>query len=115
MKNKLLKLVAEPERSRLLSRAELVDIRPRQVLHHWRLPMQYVYFIESGLVSVAARVDASKFVEVWLIGSEGMVGAPLILAEEDREPPHRRVVEVGGKAWMRHAAQQRLHDRQASE
>ncbi|NOJ43616.1 hypothetical protein [Bradyrhizobium australiense] len=35
----------------------------RQVLHHWRLPMEYVYFIERGLVSVSARIDENHFVE----------------------------------------------------
>lgn len=60
--------------------------------------MTHVYFLESGLVSVAAKVDTNRFVEVWFIGSEGMVGAPLMLTE-DIEPPHRRVVQVDGAAW----------------
>jgi CRP-like cAMP-binding protein len=99
MRNRLLHLIPDLERTRLLSISEETDLHPRQILHHWRLPMDNVYFIESGLVSVSAKVSEDRFVEVWLIGSEGMVGAPLVLAEEDREPPHRRVVQVGGKAW----------------
>lgn len=98
VQNRLLELLPEPERAVLLSGGELVNIRPRQVLHHWRLPMQHAYFIESGLISVSARIGPERFVEVWLIGSEGMVGAPLLLAERDHEPPHRRVVQVGGRA-----------------
>jgi CRP-like cAMP-binding protein len=96
--NKLLQFVPEKERRRLLSISDEIDLQPRQVLHHWRLPMDKVYFIESGLVSVSAKVDEDRFVEVWLIGSEGLVGAPLVLAEEDQEPPHRRVVQVRGRA-----------------
>jgi CRP-like cAMP-binding protein len=98
VRNRLLSLVPAVERNRLLSISTEVEIRPRQILHHWRLPMDYVYFIESGLVSVSAKVEPDQFLEVWLIGSEGLVGAPLVLAEEDRQPPHRRVVQVGGKA-----------------
>jgi CRP-like cAMP-binding protein len=75
----------------------MVQIRPRQVLQHWRLPMEHVYFIERGLVSVSARVD-DDFVEAWLVGSEGFVGAPLVLAEEQQITPHRRIVQIGGEA-----------------
>ena len=96
--NRLLQLIPAAERARLLDLAEQVPLKPRQVLHHWRLPMEHVYFIEHGLVSVSARVDKDRFVEVWLIGSEGMVGAPLVLVDEDQTPPHRRVVQVGGSA-----------------
>ena len=81
----------------LLKSAEMVQIRPRQVLQHWRLPMDHVYFIERGLVSVSARIDDS-FVEAWLVGSEGLVGSPLILAEDRQLPPNRRIVQIGGEA-----------------
>src|SRR4051794_17742977 len=67
--------------------------------------MDNVYFLETGLVSVSAKVGTTRFVAAWLIGSEGMVGAPLVLAEDDRKPPHRRVVQVGGIA-LRLPAQQ---------
>ena len=97
-RNKLLQLIPNSELSALLTRSEEVQIQPRQVLHHWRLPMENVYFIERGLVSVSARIEDDRFIEAWLIGSEGMIGAPLVLAEEDQTPPHRRVVQVGGTA-----------------
>ncbi len=98
LRNKLLRLIPETERNRILSISEQTEIHPRQVLHHWRLPMESVYFIERGLVSVSAKVDDTRFVEVWLTGSEGMIGAPLVLDEEDQKPPHRRIVQVGGVA-----------------
>lgn len=60
--------------------------------------MEHVYFVERGLVSVSARVGDDDFVEAWLVGSEGLVGAPLILAEDQQPPPHRRIVQVGGEA-----------------
>ncbi len=96
--NKLLKCVPRRELEVISSIAELVELRPRQVLHHWRLPMEHIYFVSSGLVSVSAKVDDSRFVEAWLIGSEGMVGAPFVLAPDDSRPPHRRVVQVTGTA-----------------
>jgi len=98
VQNRLLRLVPDHELSEVLARSEAVRILPRQVLHHWRLPMEYVYFVEHGLVSVSARVEKDRFVEAWLIGSEGMIGTPLVLTEIDQSPPHRRVVQVGGTA-----------------
>lgn len=85
------------ERDRLLEEAIDVVIQPRQVLHHWGLPLEHAYFVESGLVSVAARVSPTRFVEVWLVGCEGVVGFPALLGA-DFAPLHRRVVQVAGRA-----------------
>jgi CRP-like cAMP-binding protein len=97
VQNKLLRLLPAEELSDLLSLAETVELRPRQVLQHWKLPMEHVYFPESGLVSVAAKVANEQFVEVWLIGSDGFVGVPLILTPQ-AEPLHRRTVQIRGEA-----------------
>jgi CRP-like cAMP-binding protein len=66
-------------------------------LDHWNMPIEHVYFIEHGLVSVSAKVGGDSSVEVWLIGCEGMTGVPAVLSDHNA-PPHRRVVQVGGKA-----------------
>ncbi|MCS3758722.1 Crp/Fnr family transcriptional regulator [Bradyrhizobium centrosematis] len=98
VRNKLLSYIPESELEVLRSIGTEVEIKPRQVLHHWRLPMEYVYFLNDGLISVSAKVEPNRFVEAWLVGSEGMIGAPCVLAPEDPMPPHRRVVQVGGTA-----------------
>lgn len=59
--------------------------------------MQHVYFIDTGLVSVGAKVGPQKFVEVWLIGAEELVGIPLALTTSTL-PIHRRTVQVAGAA-----------------
>jgi len=98
VRNALLNRLPAVELQQLLASSELVTLAPRQVLHHYKLPMTHVYFVEHGLVSIAAKVGPEKFVEVWLIGSEGMVGVPLILAPNS-EPLYRRTVQVGGDAF----------------
>ena len=97
VRNNLLRLIPDGELFRVLGVSERVRLAPRQVLHHYMLPMEHVYFVECGLVSVAARVGREKFVEVWLIGSEGLVGAPVVLAAR-AAPLHRRTVQVTGDA-----------------
>lgn len=77
---------------------ELVDLRPRQIIHHAKMPMDYVYFIERGLVSVSARIAPDQWVEVWLVGCEGMTGVPIVLGAAEQSPL-RRVVQVGGNAY----------------
>jgi CRP-like cAMP-binding protein len=97
VRNRLLRLLPERRLMRLMPLLERVEIRPHQILHHWNMPMEHVYFIEHGLVSVSAKVGGGSSVEVWLIGCEGMTGVPAILSDHNA-PPHRRVVHVGGKA-----------------
>src|SRR5512140_3572050 len=91
-RNQLLRLLSQKQLSVLMSKAERVELKPRQVIHHWRLPLEHVYFIETGLISISAKVDEGRFVEVWLIGSEGMVGARYVLVADGPTPRHRRVV-----------------------
>lgn len=86
---------------------ERVALHPRQVLHHWNIAIEHIYFIESGLVAIMAKIGDDRAVEVWLVGSDGMVGAPIILG--DSRPPHRRIVLIGGTALrMRVPAFRRL-------
>lgn len=95
--NGLLRSIPAHELSHVLSISERVQLRPHQILHECLVPMDYVYFVESGLVSVAAKVSQERFVEVWLIGSEGLAGAPVVLGA-GKEPLHRRTVQVAGQA-----------------
>jgi CRP-like cAMP-binding protein len=97
VKNAILRALPRSELDRLAPFLHPVEIKPRQMLHHANTPMEQVYFIENGLVSVSGKAAAAKWVEVWLIGSEGMTGIPVVLGDDD-EPPLRRTVQVGGSA-----------------
>jgi CRP-like cAMP-binding protein len=95
--NRLLRAIPADELMQIFSISERVRLRTHQILHDYMVPIDHVYFVESGLVSVAAKVGHDKFVEVWLVGSEGMVGAPVVLGAAT-EPKHRRTVQVDGQA-----------------
>ena len=96
-RNRLLRVLPLGDRRRILGLLEPVTLKPRQILHHWGIPMQHVYFVEHGLISVCARGNGDEAFEVWLIGSEGMTGVPVVLGGHFA-PPHRRVVQIGGSA-----------------
>jgi CRP-like cAMP-binding protein len=94
--NKLLSLLPAQEFEDLAKVMEVIELKPRRVLHHARSALDDVYFIEQGLVSVQADVGFKKLIEVWLIGCEGMVGAPAIAGETFST--HKRLVYVAGSA-----------------
>ncbi len=98
VRNRLLQRLPTPELERLIACVEHVALKPRQILHHWEMPMRDAYFVEHGLVSVSVKISRERAVEGWLIGSEGVVGLPVLFGDHARAP-FRRVVQVGGCAW----------------
>ena len=103
--SRLLSTLPSDEREWLRPHLEPVVLRPRQILHWPRDPIEYAYFVEEGLVSVLARTGEREEVEVWLIGREGIVGFPAVLGGVSL--PYRRVVQVGGRAQRIAAAELR--------
>lgn len=92
----LLDRLPEGEAEQLLAAARRIHLAPRQVLCHGDLPMEHVYFIESGLVSVMAKADKNRWVEAWMVGSGRLVGLPPLLA--GGHSANRQVVQIGGAA-----------------
>jgi CRP-like cAMP-binding protein len=75
---------------------ERVVLTPRRVLQHAHVPIEHLYFIEDGLVSVLASTGDRNPVEVRLIGREGVVGSAALLGA--RHSPLRYFVQIGGSA-----------------
>jgi CRP-like cAMP-binding protein len=73
-----------------------VPLVSRRVLQHAKMPVEHLYFIEDGLVSVQASADERSAVEVWLIGRAGVVGSPAVLGVSSS--PLRHIVRVAGSA-----------------
>lgn len=97
MRNEILLRLPADELASLRPSLERVELRRNQTLHHSRTPMQHVYFIEDGLVAVSSPAERDRWVDVWLIGPEGLVGVPLVLGNYDGAP-FRRTVRVAGSA-----------------
>jgi len=68
-----------------LSRAlERVPLRLHETVLDPHQPIEYAYFVESGLCSYLADTHDGR-IEIGLVGPEGMVGTPLVLGT-DRGP-----------------------------
>jgi CRP-like cAMP-binding protein len=95
-RNLLLQSLPDHELGLLYPLLERVPLTPKRVLQHAGLPIEHLYFVEEGLVSVLAKVDERHAVEVWLIGRDGVVGSTVLLGEQHATLGH--LVQVGGSA-----------------
>src|SRR5258708_1245934 len=79
-KNQLLATLSADD-LRHLGTFESVSLEVRQVLEVPGVSIPYVYFVESGLVSVVGRAKTDR-IEVGMIGSEGMTGTAIVLGSD---------------------------------
>jgi len=76
---------------------EPVGIQSHQILNELSRPIEYCFFVNSGLVSVVNAMRDGKTVEVGLTGKEGFVGLPVVVGL--RTSPSRGVMQVSGSAF----------------
>ena len=74
-----------------------------QVLHEADSPITDVFFIENGVVSLAADTHDEGRVEVGLLGREGFVGSSVLLNAEPWSV-HRAFAQVAGDVYRMDAA-----------
>lgn len=82
---------------RLLALGERVALEFDAVLCESGAPYRDVYFPSSGFISVVSKVHGHPPLDIGLIGSEGMLGATLVL--DVLTAPLRAVVQGSGIAW----------------
>jgi CRP-like cAMP-binding protein len=101
-RNRLLAALPPDSLARLRPKLSKVELSLRQVLYQPEVPIQTVYFPETGWASMIAYMEDGDAAEVGLIGFEGVVGLPVILGEEfdDLEA----MVQAPGKAFCLSAA-----------
>jgi CRP-like cAMP-binding protein len=58
--------------------------------------VEYVYFVEEGMLSVVSKMETGRDVEVGIIGLEGMSGSSVVLG--DSRSCHETNVQVAGWA-----------------
>jgi CRP-like cAMP-binding protein len=100
--NQLLQALPSSDLRRLLAGCETVELTFGDVLYTLGDRLSHVYFPTGGFISLIMPVDASAFLEVGLVGSEGMFGIPLVLGVD--VSPVRAVVQGAGTALRMDAA-----------
>jgi CRP-like cAMP-binding protein len=75
-------LLPQADRARLLADTEPVELRARQVLFEQGEPVRHVYFPLGGLCSLAVVMGDGRAVEASVVGTDGLVGLPVVLGAE---------------------------------
>jgi CRP-like cAMP-binding protein len=96
IENAILKTIPEQEFRSLRAQLQVVELGMHEVLHHPGDKIEYVFFLNTGLVSLFVVTSDARSVEVGVIGREGFVGAPV--AAGVHLSHQRAVVQVPGKA-----------------
>jgi CRP-like cAMP-binding protein len=83
--NRLLGLLTPADYARLRPHLHRIPLGYRQSLYRANKPIEFVYFIETGVGSLVNTMANGQAAEVGTIGNEGIVGLPLLLGD-DRAP-----------------------------
>ncbi|HRQ57576.1 MAG TPA: Crp/Fnr family transcriptional regulator [Azoarcus taiwanensis] len=79
VENRLLALLPERDRLRLVASCDQVELAFGEILGEAGAPSPYVYFPIDSVVAVVVQIDGGARLAVGLIGNEGMLGASLLL------------------------------------
>src|SRR5688572_13846286 len=94
--NLMLAYLPPEEMDRLRPSLQTVDLPQGQVLYDAQMPIDQVYFMDQGMISVVSIMRNGDSIEVGTIGNEGLAGLPSLLGVS--AVPYRHIVQVGGKA-----------------
>ncbi|WP_309682449.1 Crp/Fnr family transcriptional regulator [Polaromonas sp.] len=95
--NHLIELLPGKDRLHLLAQCEPVELILAEVLCNAGEPTLHVYFPTEGFISLVATVAGSPGVELGMVGSEGMLGAEMVLGVATS--PLHALVQGQGTAW----------------
>ena len=100
--NRLLGLLTPKDFERLRPNLQPVVLEYKEPLYHADTPIEFVWFIETGVGSLVNTMANGDAAEVGTIGNEGMVGLPLVLG--DIQAPTEVYVQVPGAGLKMNAA-----------
>jgi CRP-like cAMP-binding protein len=102
VRNRLLTSLPPADFKRLAASLTPVTLTLKQTLLEAEEPIGAAYFIETGMVSYLNYLEGGEAQEIGLIGSEGMIGLPLILGVD--HAPFGAMVQMEGTALRLSAA-----------
>ena len=101
IQNAILLGVPRKERTLILSKSEFVQLPARTILAEMAKPIEFCYFLNSGVVSIIHVMTDGKSVEVGLTGKEGFVGLPLIVGYG--ASPTRAIIQIAASGYKMRA------------
>lgn len=89
-------MLPHEEHERLRRHLQPTELSQGQVLYEAGVPIDEVYFLDQGMISVVSFMENGASIEVGTIGNEGLAGLPVILGVNS--VPYRHTVQVAGRA-----------------
>jgi CRP-like cAMP-binding protein len=107
--NKILNALPAAEYKHVAAKLQSVALNLGDILYQPEDEIQNVYFVNTGVISLLAMLESGATVEAGVIGSEGMLGIPVVLGV--RTTPNQGLVQSKGEAMMMKAADLRAEFR----
>jgi|SRR5215213_970316 len=98
LRNQILAGLPREKYARLFSNLRPVSLNAHEILYYVEDDIRCAYFISHGIASLMCITAEGNSIEVANVGSEGMVGIPVLLRHV--KTPHQVVVQVPGEALM---------------
>jgi CRP-like cAMP-binding protein len=98
IKNRLLVALPRKEYERLLPLLKLTQLPQGMVLYHAGDLMRSAYFINDGLISLLSTAQDGSSVETAVVGSEGLIGIPIVL--RSNKTPYEVKVQIAVKSSL---------------
>ncbi|WP_183811765.1 Crp/Fnr family transcriptional regulator [Tunturibacter empetritectus] len=95
--NRLLESLNPKTRQMVIAKSSLVDLSVRQTLSDAGGPPKLAYFLLSGFASEVVQLADGEFVEIGLVGNEGLTGSYYLLGPSSSL--HRCFIQTTGTAY----------------
>jgi CRP-like cAMP-binding protein len=103
VRNRLLAALSPDDFSLLAPALMPMRLELKRVLYEPYQPVRTVYFPESGIVSMLAPLEEGRFMEVGLVGREGLVGLTAVLGADSAAT--QALVQAPGTALQLRSAE----------
>ena len=97
VRNRILLALPDKEYRSIRKGLEFIDLPHHRSLYEPNQKIEYVYFPNSGLISLVVVMDDGKTVEVGVLGREGFAGVPSIFGLW--RSPIREIVQISGEGF----------------
>jgi CRP-like cAMP-binding protein len=96
--NRLLAALPRDQNEQFSALLSPVWVRAGEVLYEAGDQIQHAYFLNSGVASLLSTTEEGNVIEVGVVGSEGLIGTPILLRAEKMAV--RVVMQIPGEAMM---------------
>jgi CRP-like cAMP-binding protein len=95
--NAILLAIPDAEFAAIRGNLEYVQVPHHAIIHEPRQKIEFVFFPNSGMVSLVFRTNGGESVEVGVLGNEGFV--PVQAAAGLRSSPHEAIMQINGDGF----------------